>query len=593
MKPPGDPDAPVTQNDVASAAWRWLPGLFTLRHYQRAWLGPDLAAGLSLTAVLVPVGVAYAVASGVPGLHGLYASLVALVVYALVGPSRVLVMGPDSSLSALILATVLALSNGDPQRAVAVAAMVAVASGVVCLLAGLLRLGFVTELLSKPIRLGYMNGIALTVVVSQLPALFGFRVEASNLWAQGQAFLSVVMAGNFPSGALVLGATSLAAILLLRPTRWPGVLLVVCAATALVAAGGWDDVPVLGPLPSGLPAWAWPNLALSDLGTAALAGLAVALVSFADTSVLSRAYGARQRRAVDPNQELVALGAVNLATGLFQGFPVSASASRTPVAEAAGARTQLAGLVGAVCMAALLMLAPGWLHHLPLPVLAAVVIAAALGVVEVAEMRRIRRVQPWEFWLAMACLAGVALLGVLQGIVLAVGLAVAEFLWAAWRPYSAVLGRVDGVKGYHDVRRHPDARTVPGLVLFRWDAPLFFANAEAFRAGALAAVQSAPVAARRLVVSAEPVTGVDVTSADMLMELDHLLRDAGVELCFAEVKGPVKDKLMRFGLFAHLGRERFFPTLGEAVAAYVRTHAVDWVDWEDRPLPHPVRPPSA
>ena len=455
----GQPANRLPEPDVpATGVWRWLPGLHTLSHYRRDWLGPDLAAGLSLTAVLVPVGVAYAVASGVPGIHGLYASLVALVVYALVGPSRVLVLGPDSSLSALILASVLALSAGNPQRAASVAAMVAVVSGVVCLLAGVLRLGFITELLSKPIRLGYMNGIALTVVVGQAPALFGFHVEGRTLWDQGWQFAQAVLAGAFQPRALALGAGSLAMILLLRRApRVPGVLLVVVASTALVSAGGWDGVPVLGSLPSGLPGWAWPGLSLDELGPVALAGLAVALVSFADTSVLSRAFAARRRAPVDPNQELVALGAVNLAAGLFQGFPVSASASRTPVAEAAGARTQAAGLVGAACMAALLLLAPGLLHHLPLPVLAAVVMAAALGVFEVAELRRIRSVQPWEFWLAMACLAGVALLGVLQGIVLAVGLAVAEFLWAAWRPYSAVLGRLDGVKGYHDVRRHPEA----------------------------------------------------------------------------------------------------------------------------------------
>jgi high affinity sulfate transporter 1 len=565
---------------------RWLPGLHTLLHYDRAWLGHDLAAGLTLTAVLVPVGLAYAVASGLPGIHGLYATLVALLVYALVGPSRVLVLGPDSSLTPLILAVVLPLAAGDAQRAVALAGLIAVVAGAVCLAAGLLRLGFVTELLSKPIRHGYMNGIALTVIASQVPALFGFRLDAHGLWDQARAFVQAVQGGAINGTALALGLGTLGLMLALR--RWwrgPGVLIAVLLATACVVLGDLSlraGVPVLGSLPQGLPGWAWPQIGLPDLQPVLWAGLAVALVSFADTSVLSRSVAARRGSTVDANQELRALGATNLVTGLFQGFPVSASASRTPVAEAAGARTQLAGVVGAAAIAVLLLVAPDLLRQVPSSALAAVVIASALALVEVADLRRIRRVQPWEFWLSIGCLAGVALLGAIAGIGLAIGVALIEFLWDGWRPYSAVLGRVDGVKGYHDLARHPEARVVPGLVLFRWDAPLFFANAEQFRRRVQAALDGSPTPVRRLVVSAEPVTSIDVTSADMLDELDRGLRAAGIELCFAEVKGPVKDKLRRFGLFAQIGAQRFFPTLGEAVTGYLEDHGVDWVDWEDR-----------
>ncbi len=567
--------------------WRWLPGLLTLRQYQPAWLLHDLVAGLALTAVLVPVGIAYAVASGLPGIHGLYASVVVLLAYAVFGPSRILVLGPDSSLAALILAVVLPLSAGDPQRAVTLAAAIALVSGLVCLLAAVLRLGFVTELLSKPIRHGYMNGIALTVIVSQLPALFGFKLESHGMWDQARQFVAAVAAGLINPAALALGAGSVALILgLKRWRRVPAVLLAVSLSTVLVAVfdlDGQAGVRVLGTLPQGLPVLSLPLIAWADIEAVLLAGLAIALVSFADTSVLSRSYAGRTRTFVDPNQELLALGACNLATGLFQGFPVSASSSRTPVAEAAGARTQLTGVVGAVGIGLLLLAAPGLMRHLPSSALAAVVIASAVSLIEVTDLRRIYRIQRWEFWLSIGCLAGVALLGAIAGIGLAIVVAVGEFLWAAWRPYSAVLGRVDGLKGYHDTTRHPDGRRVPGLVLFRWDAPLFFANAELFRERVLDAVAASPTPVRRLVVSAEPVTSVDVSSADMLEELDQALQAAGVELCFAEVKGPVKDKLQRFGLFSRLGGQRFYPTIGQAVGAYLQAHDVIWVDWEDQP----------
>ena len=565
---------------------RWLPGLHTLRHYEIAWLRHDVVAGLVLTSVLVPVGIAYAVASGLPGICGLYATIVPLLAYAVFGPSRVLVLGPDSSLVALILAVVLPLAAGDPQRAMALAGMMAVVSGLLCIVAGAARLGFVTELLSKPIRYGYMNGIALTVLVSQLPALFGFSVDADGLLKEIWGFIQGVVAGKTNWTSLMLGTGTLAVILLLkRSKRLPGVLIAVVATTVIVGAMNLATiagVSVLGSLPQGLPAFAFPSITYRDIVPVLLGGFAVALVSFADTSVLSRAYAARSGTFVDPNQEMVGLGAANLIAGFFQGFPVSASASRTPVAEAAGARTQLAGVVGALAVASLLLVAPNLLRNLPTTTLAAVVIASAIALIEVTDLRRIYRIQRWEFWLSIGCLAGVAVLGAIPGIGLAIVIAVIEFLWDGWRPHSAVLGRVEGVKGYHDITRYPDARLVPGLVLLRWDAPLFFANAELFQNRALDAVAASPTPVRWLVVAAEPVTSVDVTAADMLTELDETLHAAGIELCFAEMKDPVKDKLKRFGIFGRLGEERFFPTVGEAVSGYLKNFPVEWVDWEDR-----------
>ena len=565
---------------------RWLPGLDTLRHYEGSWLRHDLSAGLVMTTMLVPVGIAYAEASGVPGINGLYATIVPLLAYALFGPSRILVLGPDSALAPVILAVVLPLSAGEPHRAVALAGMMAIISGFVCVAAGLGRLGFVTELLSKPIRYGYMNGIALTVLLSQVPKLLGFSASAKGPLRQVWAIVDKVLKGNTNIAALAIGASTLVLILLLkRKPRLPGTLIAVVAATVVVASfdlATRAGVSVLGPLPQGLPSPMLPFVRVEDWASILMGGLAVALVSFADTSVLSRTYAARLRTPVDPNQEMVGLGVANLATAFFQGFPISSSSSRTPVAEAAGSKTQLTGVVGAIAIALLLVFAPGILRDLPNTALAAVVIAAAIGLIEVSDLRRIYRIQRWEFWLSMTCFAGVAVFGAIPGIAIAIVIAVIEFLWDGWRPHSAVLGRVERVKGYHDITRYPEARQIPGLVLFRWDAPLFFANAELFNERVLDAVAKAPTPAQWVVIAAEPVTSVDVTAADAVSELDDTLHAANIELCFAEMKDPVKDKLKRFGLFKRFGEQTFFATVGEAVNAYLATHTVDWIDWEDR-----------
>ena len=568
---------------------RWLPGLQTLREYEAAWLPHDIFAGLVLATMLVPVGIAYSAASGLPGIHGLYATIVPLLIYAVFGPSRILVLGPDSALAGVILGVVAPLAAGDPVRAVTLAGMMAIVSGAVCILAGLARLGFVTELLSKPIRHGYMNGIALTVLISQLPKMFGFSVPSEgplrDLWAIANAILE----GRTNWVAFAIGLGTLIIILLLKNHKSvPGILIAVVAATAVAGVldlGADFGVKVLGPLPQGLPAFAVPWIGMGDLGPVLTGGAAIALVSFADTSVLSRTYAARLGKAVDPNQEMVGLGAANLAAGFFQGFPISSSSSRTPVAEAAGAQTQLTSVVGAVAIALLLLFAPNLLQHLPTAALAAVVIASSIGLIEVTDLKRIYRIQRWEFWLSIVCFVGVAVLGVIPGIGLAIVIAVIEFLWDGWRPHSAILGRADGVKGYHDITRYPDARRIPGLVLFRWDAPLFFANAEFFRERILEAVATSPTPVRWLVVAAEPVTSVDVTSCDMVAELDETLHAQGIELVFAELKDPVKDKLKRFGLFAQLGEQSFYPTIGAAVSNYLKINNVEWEDWEDQAKP--------
>jgi len=553
----------------------WVPGLKILREYQLAWLRNDIVAGIVLSTMLVPVGIAYAVASGVPAINGLYATIIPLIAYAMFGPSRILVLGPDSSLAPIILGVVLPLSAGDPDRAVAIAAAMAVVAGAVCVLAGILRLGFVTELLSKPIRYGYMNGIALAVLISQLPKLLGFKIESSgplrDLWAIGKE----VVAGQANWAGTALGVATLALILLLKAHKRIGAILVAVIAATVVAA--WFDlserygVKVLGQVPQGLPEFAIPWLQTADLVPVLMGGVAVAIVAFADTSVLSRTFAARTGTRVDPNQEMVGLGVANLAAGFFQGFAISSSSSRTPVAEAAGAKTQVTGVVGALIVALVIVALPALFNDLPYSVLAAVVIAAAIGLFEFADLARIYRIQNWEFWLSIVCTAGVAVFGAIVGIGIAILLAVIEFLWDGWRPHWAILGDPDGVEGFHDITRYPQAKRIPGLVLFRWDAPLFFANAELFTDRVLDAVEASPTPVRRVVVAAEPITSVDVTSADALAELDEMLSARGIELCFAELKDPVKDKLKRFGLFTKFGEERFLPTVHSAVRSFLGT----------------------
>jgi len=568
----------------ASGIAKWLPGIATLRTYERGWLRGDIVAGIILSTLLVPAGMGYAEAAGLPAITGLYATIIPLIAYAIVGPSRILVLGPDSALAALIAATILPMAAGDPERAVALAGMLAIITGILCIAAGLARFGFLTDLLSKPVRVGYMNGIALTVIVSQLPKLCGFSVDAEGLIPGFVEFCRKLLAGEAVPQAVVIGLGCIAIILGLKriAPRVPGVLVAVVVATVAVSFFGLaDTVSVVGAVPRGIPLPAIPSVSLEDLGPLFIGAIGIALVSFADTSVLSRTFAARNGYRVDPDREVMALGIANVAGGLFQGFPVSSSASRTPVAESAGARTQLTGVVGALIIAALLLVAPNLLRNMPQAALAAVVITAVLGIFDFRSIGRFARVRRSDAAVSVVSFLGVAILGVIPGIVLAVVLSLLDFIRRAWQPHDAVLGRAEGVKGYHDTQRYPNARQIPGLLLYRWDAPLFFANADTFRERIVELVDGAETPVRWVVVAAEPITDVDTTAAEAISELDMELERRGVELAFAEMKDPVKDRLQRYGLKATIGREYFFPTIGVAVHEFLERNKVEWVDWEE------------
>jgi len=571
---------------VTGIAGLSVPGLDILRAYKRAWWPKDILAGLVLTAVLVPVGMGYAEAAGLPAITGLYATITPLLIYAVLGPSRILVLGPDSSLAAIIAATVVPLAAGDQSRAVELAGGLAIIAGSLGIAFGLLHLGLLTDLLSTPIRIGYLNGIALTVIVSQLPKLFGFSTDADGLVPEAIAFAQGVANGDAHALTLGVGIAALAIMVVARliDRAAVGIVLATVATTVVTAVAGLAaaGVDVVGAMPQGLPRLAIPAVGFGDLTAMLAGGFAIAVVSLADTSVLSRTFAARTGDRVDQNQELVALGAANIGGAFTSGFPVSASASRTPVAEAAGGKTQMTGVVAAVAIIALLLVAPGITSNLPQATLGAVVIVAATSLVDLTGTLRLIRLRPTEAGLSIISFAGVAFVGVIAGIFAAVVIALAAFFWRAWRPHSAILGRVEEMKGYHDITRYPDARRLDGLVLFRWDAPLFFANAEAFREAVERAVDMAPTATRWVVVAAEPITDIDTTAADILDELLGDLRRSGIELRFAEMKDPVKDWLSRYGLLQKIGDDSFYPTVGTAVDAYVAASGIDWIDWEER-----------
>jgi high affinity sulfate transporter 1 len=560
-----------------------VPGVRMIAGYQPRWLPKDLMAGLVLTAILVPQGMAYAELAGLPAITGLYTSILCLVGYAALGPSRILVLGPDSSLGPMIAATILPLAgaNGSPARAVALASMLAILVGAMMILAGMAKLGFVADLLSKPTQIGYMTGLALTILVGQLPKLFGFSIHSDTLIGDVTGFVDGVRSGKTVTAAVFIGLFGLAVILVLQ--RWlpkvPGVLVAVVLSigAAVVFDLARHGVSLVGTLPQGLPPFTIPSVSASDFGLLVAGALGISLVALTDTISTASAFAARSGDEVRANQEMIGIGTSNLAAGLFQGFPVSTSGSRTAVADQSGAKSQVTGLVGAGVIVLMLLVVPGLFRNLPQPTLAAVVMAAALSLADLAGMKRLWEVRRTEFALSIAAFFGVAVLGVLPGIAIAVGLSILNVFRRSWWPYSTSLGRVEGVPGYHDVRSYPDAEVIEGLVVFRFDAPLFFANARAFRQQVrdLAAAEPQP---RWIVVAAEPITDVDTTAADMLEDLDETLNGQGISLVFAEMKDPVRTKIERYELTRTIDPTHFFPTIEAAMTAFGRLPQIE-VEW--------------
>jgi high affinity sulfate transporter 1 len=550
-----------------------IPGLTAIRTYQPAWLSKDIVAGLVLASLLVPQGMAYAELAGLPAITGLYTSVLCLAAYAVFGPSRILVLGPDSALGSMIAATVLPLAaaNGDPKLAVAYASVLALMVGAFMLIGARADLGFIADLLSKPTQIGYMNGLALTIFIGQLPKLFGFSTDASGLIGEAQAFAQGVMNSEAVPAAVFIGLVSIAVMVVLGHflPKVPSVLVAVVAAMVLAVTLDLEGrgVTLVGMLPSGLPPFAIPRVELADLPLLLAGAIGIAVVSLADTISTSSAFAGRTGQEVHANQEMVGIGTANVAAGLFTGFPVSTSASRTAVAERAGAKTQLTGLVGAAVILVMLVFLPGLMQYLPNPTLAAVVVVASMSLADVPATRRLWRQRKSEFALSMAAFLGVALFGVLPGIGIAVGLSILWVFRQAWDPYRTVLGDVPKVPGYHDIRMYPDAEQIPGLVIYRFDGPLIFANANIFR-DEIRHLAHADPAPRWIIVAAEPITTVDTTAADMLEGLDGELEAKGINLVFAEMKDAVRQEIRHYGMDWLTHRDAFHPTINSAVKAY-------------------------
>jgi high affinity sulfate transporter 1 len=549
---------------------KWMPGVRALRNYQRGWLPRDLVAGIVLSTLLVPQGMAYAELAGLPPITGLYTTVVCLVAYALFGPSPYLVLGPDSSLGPMIAAVILPLAAGNVEYAIALAGMLALMVGAINFGAGIARLGFVADLISKPVRVGYLAGLAITIFIGQLPKLFGYSIDADGFIDEIKLFILNLDQTNI----YALGIGLLCLVIILGLKRWapraPGILIAVFAAIAatvifdLVAKG----VAVAGVLPQGFPRPSFPLVDLSDLPLLAAAAFGISLVAIGDTISTSAGFASRRGDEVDSNQELVGIGSANLLAGFFHGFPVSTSGSRTAVAEQSGAKSQLTGVVAAAAVLAMLLFVPGLVRNMPQSALAAIVIVASISLFDLAELRHFWAIRKSEFAMAVVCILGVVLVGVLEGIIIAVVLSILQFFERSWRPYAAVLGEPEGLDGYHDIARYPEAKQTPGLLMIRWDAPLFFANANLFRKLVRDLVTSTEPTPYWVLVAAEPVTDVDTTAADMLVDLDLELNAAGIHLILAELKDPVKDKIERYGLYETIDRRHFYPTIEVAVEEF-------------------------
>jgi len=547
-----------------------LPGVALLRRYPRADLRHDAVAGITVAAYLVPQVMAYAVVAGLPPVVGLWAILPPLAVYALLGSSRLLSVGPESTTALLTAAAVGPLADGDPARYATLCAGLALVVGGYCLLAWVARLGFVADLISRPVLVGYLAGVALIMISGQLGKLTGATVDGNGFVAEVRSFASHLSTVQPLTLSLGLGVLAFLLLVARRFPRAPGPLLAVLLATAVLVVFDLEarGVATVGSIPAGLPTPGLPALSAADLRSLLLPGVGLMIVGYTDNVLTARAFAAGRRETVDANQELLALGTANLGAGLFRGFPVSSSGSRTAIAHSVGGRSQLYSLVALVSVLVVLFALRPVLAHFPKAALGGIVMFAATRLVDLPEFRRLADFRRSELALALAATAGVLVLDILYGVLLAIGLSVGELLTRVARPHDAILGRVPGLAGMHDVDDFPSAREIPGLLVYRYDSPLFFANADDFRRRALAAVESRPSPVRWFVLNVEANVEVDLTALDAVDDLRLQLADRGIVFGMARVKQDLLDDLEAYGLAASIGADRLFPTLPTAVEAY-------------------------
>ena len=568
---------------MIGAGWvtQVVPGLANFRGYPRTAVRGDVLGGLTVSAYLVPQALAYATLAGLAPVAGLWAALPPLVIYAFLGSSRQLSIGPEST-TALMTAAVLVpvLGAADPGRYAAHAATLALLVGVICLVAGLLRLGFLANLLSRPVLVGYLAGIAAMMVASQLGRLTGVTVSGESIIEQVRSFVTAVPELRWPTVALSAAVLAVIFVLDSRAPRLPGPLIGILAATAAAAllAGsrnGGDMVDVVGAIPAGLPVPDWPAVSGDMLGDLVAPALGIAVVAFSDNVLTARAFASRRGEDIDPHAELRALGVCNLVAGMFRGFPISSSGSRPALADAAGARTQVYSLVVLGVLATALVFGGGVMAAIPSAALGALVVFAATKLVDVAEFGRLARFRRSELVIALATTAAVVVFGVLNGVLVAIGLSVADLLRRLAHAHDSVQGLVPGLPGMHDIDDYPAATVVPGLLVYRYDAPLFFANAADFRRRALAAIEDSPQPVRWFLLNAESNVEVDLTALDALEQLRTECERRGIVFAMARVKQDLRDALAAAGLLDRIGPDRIFMTLPTAVAAYRQAHPDD------------------
>ncbi|MFF7064079.1 sulfate permease [Pseudomonas sp. NPDC008258] len=548
---------------------RWLPGLANLLHYRREWLHADLQAGLSVAAIQIPIAIAYAQIVGLPPQYGLYACVLPMMVYALIGSSRQLMVGPDAATCAMIAGAVAPLALGDTQRIAELSVIVTVLVGVMLIAAGLARAGFIASFFSRPILIGYLNGIGLSLIAGQLSKVVGFKIEGDGFILSLVNFLQRL--GEIHWVTLLIGLAALGLLIWLprRYPRLPAALTVVALFMLLVGLFGLDrfGVAILGPVPAGIPQLAWPHSNLAEMKSLLRDALGIATVSFCSAMLTARSFAARHGYAINANHEFVALGVSNLAAGVSQGFAISGADSRTAVNDMVGGKSQLVGIIAALVIALILLFFTAPMAWIPQAALGAVLLMAGWGLIDIKSLGRIRRLSRFEFWLCLLTTVGVLGLGVLPGIVFAVTLAILRLLYSIYQPTDAVLGWLPGTEGQVDIRKFKDARTVPGLVVYRFDDAILFFNADYFKMRLLEAVQSQDQP-KAVLFDAEAVTNIDVSGIAALREVRDTLAAQGIFFAIARARGTFLRMLVRSGMAREMEDKLLFGSVRAGIRAY-------------------------
>lgn len=548
---------------------RWLPGLANLLHYRREWFHADLQAGLSVAAIQIPIAIAYAQIVGLPPQYGLYACVLPMMVYALIGSSRQLMVGPDAATCAMIAGAVAPLAMGDPQRIAELSVIVTVLVGVMLIAAGLARAGFIASFFSRPILIGYLNGIGLSLIAGQLSKVVGFKIEGDGFILSLINFFQRL--GEIHWITLFIGLAALGLLIWLprRFPRLPAALTVVALFMLLVGLFGLErfGVAILGPVPAGIPQLAWPHSNLAEMKSLLRDALGIATVSFCSAMLTARSFAARHGYAINANHEFVALGVSNLAAGVSQGFAISGADSRTAVNDMVGGKSQLVGIVAALVIALILLFFTAPMAWIPQAALGAVLLMAGWGLIDIKSLGLIRRLSRFEFWLCLLTTAGVLGLGVLPGIVFAVTLAILRLLYSIYQPTDAVLGWLPGTEGQVDIRKFKDARTVPGLVVYRFDDAILFFNADYFKMRLLEAVQSQDQP-KAVLFDAEAVTSIDVSGIAALREVRDTLAAQGIFFAIARARGTFLRMLVRSGMAREMEDKLLFGSVRAGIRAY-------------------------